>query len=123
MPHVDLPLTEIELNLPLRVEHAGMALVVVRTEAGVAAFEDSCPHACWPLSEGEVFDGVLECPGHGWEFHLPSGRCLNAPAYCLTPVSVTVAAGTVRMQWEEPDAAAADDAQRPQWEERPASAA
>ncbi len=36
-----------------------------------------------------------------------SGRCLNAPAYCLTPVSVTVTAETVQLDWG--DAAEVED--------------
>lgn len=104
MPNIDIKLKEIPLEMPYRVEHAGMAIVVIRTAEGVSAFEDVCPHAFWPLSEGEIFDGVLECPGHGWEFDLTSGRCLNAPAYCLTLVSTTVSGDTVRLQWEEREA-------------------
>ena len=77
-----------------------MKLVVIRTEGQISAYENVCPHAFWPLSDGSVWNGVLECPGHGWEFSVASGRCLNAPAYCLTPISVTVQGEAVQLQWE-----------------------
>jgi len=100
MPRINLSQDEIPLETPLRVEHEGHAIVVIRTAGGVSAFEDRCPHADWPLSEGEIRDGVLQCAGHGWEFDAATGRCINAPAYCLTTVTVTVEGGQVWLEWE-----------------------
>lgn len=77
-----------------------MKLVILRTESQISAYEDVCPHAFWPLSEGIVRDGVLECPGHGWEFSVSTGHCLNAPAYCLTPVSLHVSGEQIHLEWE-----------------------
>src|SRR5258707_707079 len=98
MPHIDLLLAEIPTDAPFRAEHATMAIVVIRTAEGIAAYEDRCPHAFWPLSDGEVSAGRLECRGHGWEFSVENGRCLNAPAYCLTPVSVAINGNVVRLE-------------------------
>jgi nitrite reductase/ring-hydroxylating ferredoxin subunit len=100
MPHVNLPLSELALNAPVRVERDGMSLVVIRLEDQVVAYEDVCPHAYWPLSEGSVRNGVIECPGHGWEFNAESGRCLNAPSYCLTKISTAVDSEMIRLEWE-----------------------
>ena len=100
MPLINLLLSELPLNKAVRFEHESMALVVTRTPEGVTAFEDVCPHAKWPLSGGMVEDGVLICDGHGWEFSLKTGRCLNAPAYCLSAVSITQGTDTVRLEWE-----------------------
>jgi nitrite reductase/ring-hydroxylating ferredoxin subunit len=100
MPRVNLPLSELALNIPIRVESDGMSLVVIRLANQIVAYEDVCPHAYWPLSEGSVRDGVLECPGHGWEFNAETGRCLNAPSYCLTKISTTVDAEEIRLEWE-----------------------
>jgi hypothetical protein len=58
-------------------------------------------------------NGVLECPGHGWEFDVVTGRCLNAPANCLTPVAVTVTGNTVQLQWKDvKDVKAAESAKQ-----------
>jgi nitrite reductase/ring-hydroxylating ferredoxin subunit len=100
MPHADLPLSEFPLNVPVRVERDGMNLVVIRLEDKIRAYENVCPHAYWPLSEGSVREGVLECPGHGWEFDVETGRCLNAPSYCLTKISAAVDIETIRLDWE-----------------------
>lgn len=100
MPRVEIQLAEVAMNMPMHVEFAGMKLVILRTETGTVAYEDACPHASWPLSQGALHDGVLECPGHGWQFNAETGRCLNAPAYCLTPISLEVRGGTLRLDWE-----------------------
>lgn len=65
----------------------------------MSAFEDVCPHAFWPLSDGCVRNGLIECPGHGWEFELQSGKCVNAPAYALTRVTTTIVGELLRIEW------------------------
>jgi len=104
MPQIDIKLEQIPEGSPLRLECAGTAVVVVRTPVVVAAFPDVCPHARWRLSDGKVGNGVLECPGHGWEFDLATGGCLTVPAYRLKPLSVVVSAGNVRITWDDPAA-------------------
>lgn len=101
MPHINIQLSELPLKTAVRVEHESMALVVTRTPEGITAFEDVCPHAKWPLSGGMVENGVLICDGHGWEFSLETGRCLNAPAYCLTAVAISQGPDSVRLEWEQ----------------------
>lgn len=101
MPHVDLLVSELTLDSPFRVKRAGVPIVVILTESGIYAYKDVCPHALWPLSKGAVSAGVLKCPGHGWEFRVETGRCLNVPAYCLNVVSVTVEGNTVRLNWDD----------------------
>jgi nitrite reductase/ring-hydroxylating ferredoxin subunit len=100
MPHAEISIAEVPLNVPTRLEHEGAKLVILRTESQIVAYVDVCPHAFWPLSQGTVRDGVLECPGHGWEFSVRTGLCLNAPTYCLTPVALRVQNETIRLQWE-----------------------
>lgn len=101
MPHANYPLARLPLNAAIRLEHEGAGIVLIRTDDQICAYEDVCPHAFWPLSEGVVRDGVLECPGHGWEFSIKDGKCLNAPAYCLTPVSVCVQGENVLLTWDQ----------------------
>jgi nitrite reductase/ring-hydroxylating ferredoxin subunit len=108
MPHIDLDAGTLPLDAPVRIENGAAGIVVVRTARGVVAYEDVCPHAGWRLSQGEVFDGRLECPGHGWAFVLDSGVCASVPAYCLRRVSVTpLDWPLVRIRWDECPAAAA----------------
>lgn len=97
-PSVEIPLADLPEGAPKQVEHDGVKLVVIRSGERVFAYVDRCPHAYWPLSEGTVQNSVLECPGHGWEFDVQTGRCLNAPDHCLTAVGVVVEGHLVRFQ-------------------------
>ena len=98
MPNINLPLSKIPMDQPLRVESEGLSVVVIRSGNGVKVYEDVCPHAAWPLSEGEVSGSVLECPGHGWEFDVETGKCLNAPAYCLRSIPASVVGESVLLE-------------------------
>ena len=99
MQSIEIPLAEIRADSLTRAEHNGFKLVVIRSGEQVFAYHDKCPHAFWPLSEGSLNNKTLECPGHGWEFNIETGRCLNAPVYCLTPVNASVQDGMVRLEW------------------------
>ncbi len=101
MPRIRISLDTIPVNKPTRVEHADTAVVVIRGRDGVTAFPDVCPHAFWRLSDGELVNGNLECPGHGWEFDVATGAGLTVPSYCLQPLAVRVEAGNVHVEWDE----------------------
>ena len=103
MPRIDVSLDDIPSEHPFRIECDGRALVVVRTNGNVHAFEDRCPHAQWPLSEGDFKDGSLYCIGHGWEFDVKTGRCLTVPVCNLKIIPTYVENGTVRIEWNEDD--------------------
>jgi nitrite reductase/ring-hydroxylating ferredoxin subunit len=103
MPHIDLTLADLPFDRPIRIEDGAHGIVVVRTAAGVAAYEDVCPHAQWRLSDGEIVEGLLECPGHSWEFCPQTGQCVNVPAYALKPIAIERQGGVVRLL--VPDAA------------------
>jgi nitrite reductase/ring-hydroxylating ferredoxin subunit len=107
MQTIELSFSSLASGSVHQVQHAGAKLIVVRREDGrVFAFHDKCPHAFWPLSEGTLRNSVLECPGHGWEFDLETGRCLTAPVYCLTAVHVTREGDSLRLEWSDDLAAA-----------------
>jgi nitrite reductase (NADH) small subunit len=103
MPRIEVKLNEIPFERPFRLEHLETPIVLIRRENSVTAYLDRCPHAHWPVSQGEVDNGILHCPGHGWQFDVLSGRCLNAPAYRLKPFSVNVFDESVVIDWEEAD--------------------
>lgn len=56
-------------------------IALFRSEAGLGALVDRCPHRNYPLSEGRVHRSALECPYHGWRF-APDGSCIEVPG-CL----------------------------------------
>ncbi|MGC8481363.1 MAG: Rieske 2Fe-2S domain-containing protein, partial [Acidimicrobiales bacterium] len=64
---------------PTRHTLLGQDWVLFRTEAGISAFEDRCPHRLAPLSLGTVCAGTISCAYHGWQFDL-EGACTKIPA-------------------------------------------
>jgi 3-phenylpropionate/trans-cinnamate dioxygenase ferredoxin subunit len=55
-------------------------IAVFRNGETVHAIADRCSHAEASLSEGEVFDGEVECPRHGAAFAIATGEALTLPA-------------------------------------------
>lgn len=104
MPSIEIPLDQIPFDAPHRVDCNESRVVVIRTGHVVRAYHDVCPHASWPVSDGDIADGLIECPGHGWQFDVTTGRCATVPGHCLIPVSVTVIGAAVRLQWMDDDA-------------------
>ncbi len=64
-----------------KISLCGTPIALFRSEHGLGALIDRCPHRNYPLSEGRVFLGGLECPYHGWRF-AADGACLKVPG-CL----------------------------------------
>ncbi len=83
-------LDDLEPGVPHRVEVDGEPVALVRIGDDVRAVHDTCSHQDASLSEGEVFDGEIECTLHGSMFSLETGRpsCLPAmkpvPTYAVT---------------------------------------
>ncbi len=70
-------LEEIPADGALGVEVDDTPIAVVRSGADVYAVNDICSHAEVSLSEGEVYDGTIECWLHGSCFDLRSGKPTN----------------------------------------------
>jgi nitrite reductase/ring-hydroxylating ferredoxin subunit len=100
MPKIDLKLEDIPFDSPFRVESNGSRLVLFRTNGEIRAFIDRCPHAHWPLSDGELKGSVLQCIGHGWEFDIHTGRCLTVPVCSLNPLPTIIDTNTLRIEWD-----------------------
>jgi nitrite reductase/ring-hydroxylating ferredoxin subunit len=43
--------------------------------------ESECRHMRASLAKGEVRDGVVTCPWHGWKYDLNTGRCLTQEGF------------------------------------------
>ncbi len=77
------------------VEVAGERIAVFRDGGRLYAIGDRCSHAEASLSEGEVFDGEVECPRHGAIFDLASGAAKGLPATRPVPTYGVRAGGGV----------------------------
>jgi nitrite reductase/ring-hydroxylating ferredoxin subunit len=100
MPKIDLTLDEIPFGVPFRLECKGTPLVIIRTNGSIRVFPDRCPHAHWPLSEGDLKDGVLQCVGHGWQFDVNTGHCLTVPQCDLKAFPVVLYPDRVQIEWD-----------------------
>jgi nitrite reductase/ring-hydroxylating ferredoxin subunit len=61
------------------VDVGGVAVVVLRAEGRLVAFQARCPHEEGALAEGRLESGQLACPLHGATFAVPSGRIVADP--------------------------------------------
>ena len=77
----------------VRVGGDRIALFLVAGE--IRAYQDFCPHAGAPLSEGLIKGGVVRCLWHGWEFDLKTGMHVANPRCALDAYQVEVIEGTV----------------------------
>ena len=60
--------------------HQNKRIALFRLKDGIYALDDTCSHAQYSLSEGEIINGQVECPGHGAMFDIRTGHHLNFPA-------------------------------------------
>ena len=58
----------------------GDAVVLARWEGEIFALEDRCSHEDFPLSDGEVDNGEIECVLHGARIDLQTGKAVQLPA-------------------------------------------
>lgn len=55
-------------------------VVVGRCSEGLFAFSDRCTHRGGPLSDGALVECTVQCPWHGSQFDIRSGRVVAGPA-------------------------------------------
>ncbi|WP_289268483.1 NifU family protein [Nitrospira tepida] len=80
------------------LELNGQSLLFSRQDHRVTCFENACAHMGMPLDMGEVEQGVITCPYHGFRYDLSSGECLTAPEVQLVPRAVRVVGSTVEVK-------------------------
>ena len=56
-----------------------LEITVARTEKGIYAFGDRCPHMNAPLHEGKIDEDCVVCPLHKTKFELATGRRMSDP--------------------------------------------
>lgn len=67
---------------PFRVEIPDRdSIALYRVKDQIYATEDLCSHAEASLTEGDQRGHVIECPQHGGEFDVRTGKALRYPAF------------------------------------------
>ena len=84
MPDLTVGLVEELPHGEVKIVRAGeLAIGVYNLNGDYYAIEDRCSHDDGELVEGELDeeDCAIECPRHGSEFDVRTGRPLSLPAY------------------------------------------
>lgn len=83
----------------VRLDVGDQRVAMFRIDQSVYALGDRCSHAEASLSEGDVFDGEVECPRHGATFDLATGDATALPATKPVPTfGVRVENGDVYLE-------------------------
>ena len=83
------PVEDLPQGRGVRVDFGDTRIALFRIDEEVYAIADRCSHAEASLSEGPLFDKSVECPRHGSEFDLASGKPSSLPATKPVPVYPT----------------------------------
>lgn len=68
----------------------GEKVLLSRNGATVTCFQNACAHLGFPIHDGEIDNGIITCPHHGFQYDLSSGECLTAPEVQLQSHAVRV---------------------------------
>lgn len=96
-----LQLEEIPNQGVRTLELDGRSLLLSRQGERVTCFLNACAHMGMPLDMGDVSDGVITCPYHGFCYDLSSGECLTVPEVQLVPIAVRMVGSTVQVRLNE----------------------
>jgi nitrite reductase/ring-hydroxylating ferredoxin subunit len=87
---------------PVSVRVAGRDILLVRTQDGLFALEDLCPHAQQELSTGSVQGNLLTCKHHGVQIDIKTGQVVESMGFLgLQPVEVFEVTETAGSIWIE----------------------
>ncbi len=76
----------------------GLSIGVFHHEGGWYALRNSCQHRGGPVATGELKDGILTCPLHGYEYRVTDGTLLSDPSAHLEMYPVEVRQGEVHLK-------------------------
>ena len=73
-------LSELADGQMMLVKIGGERIVLARCREGMFAFSDHCTHKGGPLSDGALVGCMVQCPWHGSQFDVVTGRVVAGPA-------------------------------------------
>ncbi len=72
--------SELKDGQMMLAEISGARIAVGRCAEGIVAFSDRCTHKGGPLSDGALVGCTVQCPWHGSQFNVHTGRVVAGPA-------------------------------------------
>jgi nitrite reductase/ring-hydroxylating ferredoxin subunit/uncharacterized membrane protein len=89
----------LEDGKPVRAEHNGTPILLVRRGSHIYALAETCSHLGGPLSEGTLDGDVIQCPWHGSRFSIRDGHVVDGPAVHPQPcLEARVRSGQVEVR-------------------------
>jgi ferredoxin-NADP reductase/nitrite reductase/ring-hydroxylating ferredoxin subunit len=86
----------------IAVEVDGRELALFRIGGQLQALDAACPHEGALLVQGEVKDGVITCPWHGWTFNGCTGCSIEPAGHDLRRYETLVEEGKVFVRLDAP---------------------
>ena len=62
---------------------SGEKVLLSRRGNAVSCFQNACAHLGFPIHNGDIENGIITCPHHGFRYDLSNGECLTAPEVAL----------------------------------------
>jgi nitrite reductase (NADH) small subunit len=95
----------------------GRHIAVLREGDRFVAVADACPHMGASLGDGQIEDGIVTCPWHGWRYDGSSGSGLPpARPWAQVPVfEVKLEGDDVLVRLPEPETARAEPEDDPSY--------
>ncbi|HKS75144.1 MAG TPA: Rieske 2Fe-2S domain-containing protein [Terriglobales bacterium] len=72
--------SDLAAGKPVRAEHRGTPILLVRRGSEIYALAETCSHLGGPLSEGKLDGDIIQCPWHGSRFSIRDGHVVDGPA-------------------------------------------
>ncbi len=82
--------SEIAENQVMEATAGGRTIALSKVNGVICALGGECSHEGGPLGKGDIENGHLVCPWHGWEFEPCTGRDVYNPARGVESFTVEV---------------------------------
>lgn len=76
----------------------GRHIAVFRVADEFFAIDNLCLHKSGPLCEGEIEEGVVTCPWHGWSYEIRTGTLVQDPRVGVSKHNTRVVGNEVQVQ-------------------------
>ncbi len=80
---------------------SGRVIAIFNDQGAYHAIDDLCPHMGASLSAGELHEGIVTCPWHGWRFNVTTGVSPVVSSISVKKYEVKVEGNDVLVAVEE----------------------
>ncbi len=81
---------EVNENSANYIELNGKQIALFNINGNFYAISNTCLHRGGPLAEGSIDEEHVICPLHGWEYDIPSGKCITNPTLTIERFDVKI---------------------------------